>query len=287
MHHIESKEVIHSLEIWLRNLIDRELSIAYGENYFDAENANQQNVIKSQIRKDVEKRIKGQEERYPRKVDALLLDEEIEIICNPVLYKSHFKEALIYSYPSGNDEVRHFLSQIIPIRNKLFHSNPISQREYEKVTCYAHDLIDSIKEYYKKINMEKEFNVPSILSMHDSLGNVVHENQFVDIKKSNRICSEKQMVNNILRVGEELKISIEIDEAFSSANYKVKWLYQENGSMFSIEEQSGNQFSLRLKEIHIRESLQIQCLVISDKPWHRFTKYDDKVTFYYKVLPIL
>lgn len=286
MHNIESKEVIHSLEIWLRNLIDRELTIAHGEIYFDAENSKQQNVIKSQIRKNVEKRIKGHEERYPRKVDALLLDEEIEIICNPVLYKRHFKDAFVYSYPNGNDELRHFLNQIIPIRNKLFYSNPISQREYEKVICYSHDLIDSIKEYYKKINMEKEFNVPSILFIYDSLGNAIHENQFIDMKKGNRVISERQMTNNILRVGEELKICIEIDKAFSSENYEIKWLYQEAKSVFSIKEQSGKLFSLRLKETHIREILKIECSVISDKPWHRFTKYDDKVTLFYKVLPI-
>ena len=32
--------------------------------------------------------------RYPRLIDAMLLDDEIKIICNPYLYKIFFSKAL-------------------------------------------------------------------------------------------------------------------------------------------------------------------------------------------------
>lgn len=286
MKETEGKEAINSLELWLRNLIDRKLSEAYGQNYLYAKNTNNQNIIKSQLRKDIEKRIQGQEERYPRKVDALLLDEEIEIICHPELYKKHFKEALDASFPDGNNVARTYLNQLKPIRNKLFHSNPISQREYEKVICYSHDVIDSIKDYYKKINMEKEFNVPSILSIEDSLGNVVHENQFIKLRRSRPVCTESQFNKSTLHVGDILEIKVNIDEAFSKETYEVKWLYMDEGSAFKIKEQLGEKFLLKLKEKHIREQFQIECIVKSNKTWHRFTKHDDMVLLNYKVLPV-
>lgn len=286
MKEIESKEAINSLELWLRNLIDKKLSIAYGADYFYAKNQNDQYVIKSELRKNIENRIKGQEERYPRKVDALLLDEEIEIVCHPVLYKEFFKSALEFSYPDGKEEVRTFLGQLIPIRNKLFHSNPISQREHEKVICYCHDVIDSIKDHYRNTNMEKEFNVPSILSITDSLGNVVHESQFIKLRKQRPVCTNKQLIRNTLYVGEQLEIIVNIDETFPEDTYETKWLYKNEGSVFTIKEQKGKRFFIRLEEHHIREQFQIECIVKSNKSWHRFTEHDDMVVLNYKILPI-
>lgn len=287
MKEIEGKEAINLLELWLRNLIDKKLSEAHGQDYFNANKSNNQSVIKSSLRKEIEKRIQGQGERYPRKVDALLLDEEIEIVCHPDLYKHHFKGALDHAFPNGNDVARTYLNQLKPIRNKLFHSNSISQREYEKVICYSHDVIDSIKEHYREINMDKEFNIPSILSIEDSLGNVIHENQFIKIRRSRPICTDNQFNKNTLHVGDTLEIKVHIDEAFPKDTYKVKWLYMDEGSVFNINEQLGGEFILKLEEKHIREQFKIECIVQSNKAWHRFTKHDDMVVLNYKVLPVL
>lgn len=283
----EAKETIKTLEMWLRNLIDISLTNKYGADYFQAKDDSGKNIIKSKIRYDVERRISGNKNRYPRIVDALLLDEEIEIVCNPVLYKKYFNNAFKASYSGGNNELRTYLQRITPIRNKLFHSNPISMREYEKVICYSHDAIDAIKKYYKEVNIKKEYNVPSILSIKDSLGNIIYENQFLRIKRSRGVCPDSLYSDNILHVGDKLEIFVDIDESFPKDTYKVKWLHKGTAGLLDFQEQLGHKFSLKISEAYIREQFKIECIVISNKQWHRFTSHDDLVVLNYKILPIM
>lgn len=282
----ECKHAIATLEEWLRNLIDRKLSDAFGSNYFDAKDAVGKNIIKSQIRHDINLRMNGQNNRFPRKVDALLLDEEIDIVCNPVLYKAYFKDAFYQAYPDGNDVARSFMKQLIPIRNKLFHSNPISKHESEKVMCYSHDIIESIKNHYDEINIKKEYNVPAILYIKDSLGNLVHANQFNRLRRARPLCTENTLNKSTLYVGDILTIEVFIDETFTNSEYNVKWLYKNIASIFEIKQQDGNKFLLKIQTTHIREQFFIECIVTSNNNWHRFTSHDDMVVLVYKVLPL-
>lgn len=285
---IDSKETVETLETWIRNLIDKILSDAYGNDYFYFKNINNESIIKKKIIENLEQRCKNNSSRFPRQIDALLLSESIDILCNPTLYDKHFKKVLARQFPEGYSTLRRFLETILNIRNKLYHSNPISQREYEKVICYSHDIIDAIKEYYKEINLEKEFNVPSIISINDSLGNMIYESQFLKLSRSRPICFHSNNRDNItLYPGDILEINVEVDETFHSDEYSIKWLYLDNSSIFSCKEVLGNGFKLKVEEHHIREQFQIECIVKSDKTWHRFGKHDDMVLLIYKVLPFI
>ena len=95
----------------------------------------------------------------------------IYLLCTDKFYQLMFKDILIHSYPQGNNEAREFLGRLIPIRNKLSHSNPITIREAEKAICYSNDFIDGVKEYYKKEGKDRMYNVPTIIRIIDSLPN--------------------------------------------------------------------------------------------------------------------
>ena len=101
----------------------------------------------------------------------------IYLLCTDKFYQLMFKDILIHSYPQGNNEAREFLGRLIPIRNKLSHSNPITIREAEKAICYSNDFIDGVKEYYKKEGKDRMYNVPTIIRIIDSLGNEFNTNQ--------------------------------------------------------------------------------------------------------------
>lgn len=282
----ESKEAIDTLELWLRNIIDKMLTAKYGKNYFLAKNDSGQNIIKSSIQKSIENRFNGQEDRFSRKVDALLLEEEANIICNPNLYKEFFKPVFGNSFPAGNEMLRSIFNQLIPIRNKLFHSNNISEREYEKVICYSHDIIDSVKIYNKLENMDKEYNVPSIVSFQDSLGNKVYASQFNRIRPSTPFCHFDLLKNHILYPNEKLTLEVNIDESFSQEKYEVSWIYKTSGDMMSLKTIIGEKISIKIEEKNIQEKFQIECYVKSNKVWHRFGSKDDMLRLFYKVLPI-
>ncbi len=164
------------MEYWLRRIIDDTLAPIYNDylNYSD-EKGNR--LIKNDIVKSLESRKVNEPHRYPRLIDAVLLDDAIDIICNPILYKKHFNEMFQQAFPDGREEARTFMKRLIPPRNSLSHANPISTRQAEQVICYSNDIIDSIKSYYSLKNMDNEYNVPLILKITDSFGNVFHRNQ--------------------------------------------------------------------------------------------------------------
>lgn len=106
------------------------------------------------------------------------------------LYKDVFKVVLDNIYPDGCDEARTYLKRLIPIRNKLSHSNPISIREAERAICYCNDFVDGIKLYFEKKGMGNMFNVPHAIRLNGSLGNeylLKNDNlpEIVSIKNTN------------------------------------------------------------------------------------------------------
>ena len=156
-------------------------------------------------------------QRFQRLVDTLFLEDIIYILCKHSLYKELFKEALDYNYPQGLDEVREFLNRIVPIRNALSHSNPISVRQAEQAICYSNDFIDGLKKYYTQKGLEKMWNVPSIIKVTDSLGNVFYPS---DAIARTIFIKDK---NGVFRVGDTYKISVEIDPSFEPSSYNVEW----------------------------------------------------------------
>jgi hypothetical protein len=79
------KEKIESLEHWLRRLIDEKLSTSHGD-YFSYVDGAGNRLIKKSIVDELEERLKKEPTRYVRKIDAVLLSDAIDIICNPQLY---------------------------------------------------------------------------------------------------------------------------------------------------------------------------------------------------------
>lgn len=281
----ECKNTIENLELWLRNLIDNELSEIYGVNYLEYKNPdNGIRLIKNEIVKDALERKSNDPSRYPRVIDAMLLDDEIKIICNPTLYKEVFSKALSSAFPNGNDVARTFLNRLIPIRNKLYHSNPISIREAEKVICYSNDVIDSIKLYYMNKNQEKKYNVPTIIKVIDSLGNIFHSTQIQRNGTGRGICETRNNEENILYSGDKISIEVEIDPSFNTSDYTIDWVFDKKET--TNYEENFNKIIINIENRHVREDFGIYCLVKSKEDWHRCGDVDDAVCIMYKIAPL-
>jgi|SRR6185436_3178870 len=274
-----SKEIMETLEHWLRRIVDMELSKAFGSDYFNANDGNGDRVIKKEIVKGIEDRYQIDPNRYGGKIDASLLDTLVDIICNPRLYQTYFRKIFEYAFPEGNDEARTFFKRLIVPRNHLSHANPISIRQVEQVICYSHDIIDSIKEYYKSNNMQMTFNVPRFVEFKDSFGN----EKYLDLANSTT-----QIVNYInkpqfyLRPGDYLSIEMEVDESFNPDEYTILWrstkLIPDFGNVKKI--------NLKIENHHVTQEFNIQCVLTSKKEWHRRNDgSDDLLLIYYTVMP--
>jgi len=278
------KEAVEGLEFWLRRVIDITLAPEFGTDYINAKSgANNQHIIKKSVRESVQSRALSDTRRYPRMVDAMLLDEEIDIICHPDLYKNFFKEYFENSFPFGNDELRNCMRKILAPRNNLSHANPISVRQAEQVICYSHDVIDSIKDRLKERNLDREYNAPTIIKVSDTRGFVFHDSQ---IRRNNTGRGGIDLTNDQstwLRSGDTVGVEVEIDPSFPSEDYSVDWVFP-NG--VSVQKYNSNKRAvLSLTDANVRVDFTIYCKVISNKGWHRCGDVDDCVGITYKVLP--
>jgi hypothetical protein len=268
------KEKIESLEYWLRRLIDTKLSEKYGPNYFESINASGLPIFGQSVQKHASSRMTQDPRRYTRKIDTLLLEEEIKVICKEY---SEFKTAFSKVFVNVN-EARSFLNKIREARNPLYHANPITLRQAEQVYCYSNDILESLKHYYATSGMTKLYDAPLFIKFEDSLGNVRHRQTDTE---SQDLVYPFQDPSSILRVGDILKVSVEIDPAYDPSTYSVRWSsipsYSEIGHSASIE--------LKLEEIHVSSSFQLLCFLKSNKAWHRKGDKDDLLIVSYRVLP--
>lgn len=279
----ECKNTIENLEIWFRNLIDNELTENYNSNYLEFLNEDGTRLIKKEIVKDAIVRKTSNPNRYPRLIDAMLLDDEIKIICHPTLYKNIFCKALFSAYPEGNDEARTFLNRLIPIRNKLYHSNPISIREAEKVICYSNDALDSIKEYYKKKSLEKKFNAPTIIKVSDSIGNIFYSSQIKRNSTGRGLCETRVSEKNLIYSGDKISIEVEVDSSFSVEDYTIKWVFAKKEN--STFEENFNKITINIENQHVKTDFAIYCSVTSKEDWHRCGDVDDSISIIYEIAP--
>lgn len=272
------RQSIESLEMWARRLIHEKFEEKFGKDYINFKTSDDNYLIKKEVRDHVQRMRTKDSDRFPRIIDTLFFEHIIYFLCNPVFYKELFKDALKYAYPNGNNEVRVFLNRILPIRNALSHSNPISIRQAEQAICYSHDFIDGLKEYYKEKGMEQVWNVPRIIRVTDSLGNV-----FDNPKDKNGMNSIFQFQQD-LRCGDTYSVSVDVDTSFSETEYDIIW---ENQNLLKQEFNNSKNFTITFDEADVGEMHMITCNVKSHKTWHKYGSYDCEIIMMFTVLPPL
>jgi hypothetical protein len=213
------KDRIESLEHWLRRLIDDTLSPFYGD-YFSSTDASGNRLIKNSLARQVAARRAAEPLRYPRNIDAVLLEDAVGIVCKPELYQKHFKAALRGAFPDGREEARTFLNRLLAPRNNLSHANAISARQAEQIICYANDVIDSLKNYYRERGMEEAYDAPLILRVTDSFGNSFSRSQFQPCHDGGIMLLFVEKPRMYLRPGDTLTLEIEVDPAYDASSYR-------------------------------------------------------------------
>lgn len=275
-HHIDT------FENWSRRIIDETFKVCYGPEYFDHMVSNDQPLIKSEIKKRIAQRVEDNPGRFPRKIDAVLLEDIEYLLCREDLYNNHFKKVLEPFY-SGVNEVRQVMERLIPIRNKLSHGNTISVREAEQCICYVGDLVDVYKQYYIAAGKERDYNVPVFLRIKDSLGTDM-------IRDDPRYVWELHFYGTTapkiqLRSGDSYKLWVEVDSSFNSDFYDIRWKV-EQGLSDVIKKGTGNIIDFTLGNKNVSRGFDIIIALITKRDWHRFYAADDIIKLHYEeVLP--
>lgn len=270
---------IEAFEKWARTIIDSELTKNLGVNYFDLELAPNVPVVKKSIRDKTAQMMRSNPQRFHRKIDTLFLDEIIYLLCRNDLYKRFFKDFLDLIYPDGNAEARTYLNRLVPIRNCLSHSNPISIRDAERCICYTNDFIDGVKQYFYDKGEERVFNTPNALKLNDSLGNEFHLNKDTMFES---ICINRAGTTQLhqFHLGERYSAWLTLDPSFTPEQYTIEW-HIECGRHLGND----SRLDIEIAEDMIRERCPIYCTIKSTKSWHRYRGYDQQFAIVFQVLP--
>lgn len=274
-----AKARIEALERWLRRIVDqtfRDIALSY-ESYSD-QNGNF--LIRSSIRRDAIARWRGSPERFPRFIDAVYLDDLITIICSKW---ELFSDALSTAFPQGREEARTFLTRLIEPRNKLAHANALSLREAEQVICYSGDVIEALKDYYKRMGKQDNFNVPLVVHFSDSFGNSIYREQMTVVEPYGVMVNMKDLQTCHLYPGDILTLEVEVDPSFAPTEYTLNWM------CFGPSISGSNttpKIVIPITLAHVGEQLDFRCTVTSTKEWHRSAiGFDDMFDVRYQVLP--
>jgi len=82
-----------------------------------------------------------------------------------------------------------------------------------------------------------------------------------------------------------LGIEVEIDPSFNPSSYTIEW---EDGERKIISEYKNDiKVSFKIEAKNISENFHVACIVISNKTWHKYSDFDDRMDIQYKVLPPL
>ena len=275
-HHIDT------FENWSRRLLDETLKSNYGDNYFDCMVSNTQPLVKSGIKRRIEQRIVDNPGRFPRQIDAILMEDIEYFLCRDDLYEKHF-QSVLEPFFSGIAEIRKVLGRLIPIRNKLSHGNTISLHEAEQCICYTGDFIEVYKQYYTALGKDKDYNVPVILRIKDSLG---HDLIREDSQGQWELYFFGTTAPKIsFRSGDEYKLWLEVDSSFDSSFYEIRWIVtQHYNTLISKGTGSIIQFALTNKNVSYAPDIVIE--LTTKRDWHRFHEVDDRVVLHFgRVLP--
>ncbi len=271
---------IENVEHWARRLINEIMSENYGADYFNYVDDSGNRVIKSEIARSLRKRMESDTRRFPRMVDALTLENIIDIMCNTSLYDRHFKDALQYAYPCGLEVAKYHMTAIKDIRNRYTHLNVISIRDAERAICYCHDFIDGLRKYYQEVGKERDYNVPTFLRLTDSCG-FVHNFS----SDNDRWFKDKFFDGIRLRAGDIYRVEVEVDPTFDPSGFSLEWYCE-----WKYEEKYKRFHDTNCIDIHITNEmvgriLKICCTIKTDKEWHKHGSFDDY--FQYEIKTIL
>ena len=250
-----AKETLEALEHWSRRIINDKFVDKYGSDYFDYKFENVENLIKSEILRYITDRMTENPNRFPRKIDAILMEDISYFLCKDSFYNDLFREILENSF-SGQDEVRSRMKVLKDIRNKLYHGNPISYREAEQAICYSHD-------FYIKAGKEREYNVPFFVKVEDSLGRCGYR----DETKTDKLTLPYDKTK--FRPGDEYKIWVEVDGSFPEDFYEITWWMDDK------KVATGKEFVFKATIDMVASLKFVYCNLKTKRQWHKYRSFDD------------
>jgi hypothetical protein len=235
-------------------------------------------VVKNEIINYVAQKKKEKAGQISRDIDATTFEQAIDLATHPSFYDKYFKPALVKAYPLGREETRLFLTRLKDIRNDLAHGRGCTARQLERAICYTNDLTDSLKDYFRSISMQRDYDVPMIVRYVDNRGNESHL-EGVPTNINNRIIDWRRSGRGDLYPGDTLVAEVEVDQSFDPSEYNV------SRQAFGFGREGGRIARFLIDNRFVGEQMELSFEVVSKRDWHRQHGLDDRLSLIFRVLP--
>ncbi|WP_028891101.1 hypothetical protein [Tenacibaculum sp. 47A_GOM-205m] len=255
-------QALKDAENVLRDFLLSQLTSRYGQNWLESIGVSEDRIVKWKERKSEEAKSFSSgniDERILYYAD--FYDLETIIHKN---WDSEMKEAL-----GDKKEILLFLKLLGKYRNPDAHRRELLPHQKHLVLGISGEIKTRLVKYRSMKEDSSENYYPKFDIVQDNYGNKIISNQYS--KKSSTILRPGDTIEFILTAsdpyGEELEF----------------W-----GSVYAggeLTKTSGNTFSIRIEENHVRDSFDIEFFVRSKREYHREGSIDDRARFSYKVLP--
>jgi hypothetical protein len=131
--------------------------------------------------------------------------------------------------------------------------------------------------------MQQDYNLPLILKVTDSFGQVLTLSQFGPCADGGIIKTFFDQPQYMLRPGITLVIEVEVDPSFSPDTYTLTWASVKG---LGPPATTGSRVFIPITNKHVGQQFDVQCQLTSTNEWHRMhLGTDDFLILYYKVLP--
>ena len=208
---------VDAAESWLRKIIHHQLSKGLGANYL-----NLAGTIKNEIIRQVEEKTKQLGKAVLRPIDATTFEQAIYLVTHPQLFPDFFRLPLSDAYPLGREQALLYLTRLKDIRNDVSHGRGSTARQTEQAACYANDLIDSLKAYFRNVGMGQTYDVPMIVRFVDNRGNESHL-EGLSTNVHMRILDLRPLGRADLYPGDILVAEVEVDQSYDESEYHLFW----------------------------------------------------------------
>lgn len=130
-------------------------------------------------------------------------------------------------------------------------------------------------------NQEKDFNIPTIIKVVDSLGNeyLIKEGR---AGESLDIIDPSTNQKKIFFHGDKFSLNLTIDPSFDDTSYTLKWMNQNLIEVFN----NGKKVNVTITDSLIGETVILWCRLVTNNPWHRFLDFDQQLMVHFKALPL-
>ncbi|MCR9252282.1 MAG: hypothetical protein NXI20_17790 [bacterium] len=245
-----------SLESWMRKVIEY---VSTNKEDFKSSKTYKK------LKEEAELRIKDNP-KYERWVDSLFFAEEISLFIQ--IREIREKDTVTNKFIKGK------VGELNEIRNNLFHSNSISDKQFKMMDFIGETIIDLIQNYFMEENKDEQFNVPTIVLVEDGWG-----------RSFNRP-PNKQLPKKTLYVGDAIQIFPTIDSRYSEDDYHLEWFIKTNGAAGKrILDKDSPLLIYQVEEKDVSINTIIICHLIQSKNWHKHGSFDDELVIPFEIRP--